>query len=118
MILEDMENYLKASYAYLRSAWFFNDNQNREWMIKSRKKAIDCLLNNESTFKSAQTYLILVDCYRRIGDFESSLKALNQFDFNAITDEYSKKLYLFEKELSEKEDSCAHCSREVNERSL
>ena len=116
MILEDMENLLKAAYAYLRAAWFFNDNQNKEWMIKSRQKAINCLLNTEQTYKNAKTYSILIDCYRRIGDFSSALKAIDSFDKSLINDEYLEKLFIYEKMLCESEDSLAHSTKEVYEK--
>ena len=79
-ILEKRNQFLKAAYAYLRASWFFNDNQNSEWMVKSKKKTISNLLNYESTFKNEQIYSVLVDCYRRIGDFDSAIKAINAFD--------------------------------------
>ena len=118
LILESIEQYLKAAFAYLRAAWFFNDSQNKEWMIKSRKKTIDCLLNYECTFTNVQTYSVLVDCYRRIGDFESCKRAIKSFDKELIKEDYYRKLFNYELILCDQEDTCAHSSKEVNEKDL
>lgn len=118
MILEYNEQMFKAAFAYLRASWFFSDSQNKEWMIKARKKTIDCLLNYECTFTNIQTYALLVDCYRRVGDFESCKKAIKSFDKDLIKDEYYRKLFDYEIILCDNMDTCAHSSKEVNEKDI
>ena len=116
LILNERELYNKAAYSFLRASWFFNDNGNKEWMIKSKKMAIDAFLNDEYTFKNEQQCSVLIDCYRRIGDFDGAIKAIKEFGIENVKDEYYQKLYKYEQMLSEAKDSCIHSSKEVYEK--
>lgn len=116
LILLDREQYNKAAYSFLRASWFFNDNGNKEWMIKSKKQAINAFLNDEHTFKNEQQCSIMIDCYRRIGDFDGAIKAIKEFGIENVQNEYYQKLFKFEEMLALEKDSSIHSSTEVYEK--
>ena len=115
LILKYCEHYQKAAYSFLRASWFFNDSGNKEWMIKSKKMTIDAFLNDEFTFRNEQQCSVLIDCYRRIGDFDGAIKVIKEFGIENVKDEYYQKLFKYELKLSLAQDSCIHCSTDVYE---
>ena len=109
MIREHYKNYESAQYNYLRAAWFYDDVGEEDSARQSRLKSIDCYSHFDSL--SIDDYLVLIDMYRRINDFETALKEIEIAEKIDLKNNENKdnilKVITFQKELCiDKDDSC------------
>lgn len=113
IILDEINEYQRAAMSFLRASWFFNDLGNKEWMVKSKKRAIKVLLKSEFTWRNEQVICILVDLYRRVEKFDFAIEAINRFGLNNVKDSDNRKILEFQLKLSKEKDSSIHTTNEI-----
>jgi uncharacterized protein (DUF2225 family) len=113
IILDEINEYQRAATAFLRASWFFNDIGNKEWMIKSKKRAIKEFLKSEFTWRNEQVICILVDLYRRIEKFDYAIETINRFGLQNVKDKDNLKILEFQLKLSQEKDSSIHTTNEI-----
>lgn len=113
IILDEINEFQRAATSFLRASWFFNDLGNKEWMIKSKKRAIKSFLKSEFTWRNEQVICILVDLYRRIEKFDMAVEAINHFGLNNVKNEENRKILQFQLKLCEEKDSSIHSTNEI-----
>ena len=113
IILDEINEYQRAATSFLRASWFFNDIGNKEWMIKSKKRAIKEFLKSEFTWRNEQVICILVDLYRRIEKFDYAIETINRFGLQNVKDKDNLKILEFQLKLSQEKDSSIHTTNEI-----
>ena len=111
--LDAVDEYQRSASSFLRASWCADDNGNREWMVKSRERAIEELLKSDFTWKNSQVMSILVDCYRRIGKFSEALDAIEKFGLDNVSDIVTKKVLEFQIDLCKNKDDTVHTQSQV-----
>lgn len=115
LIQENNNDKQKAATAFLRAGWFFQDNGNQEWMIKSKEKAIENMISSDFTWSNTQLVAILVDMLRTIGKFDEAIKVIEKYGFDNIKEEDEIKLFKYQIKLCEIKDSASHAIYEIDQ---
>jgi len=132
-----LNNQYGAAKQFLRTAWVFDDGQNKPAATYWRKEAIKQLkpkVDQSLTQVSEKTICVYADMLRRVGDFQSVFKLLEQvrlplFDINYYAEHYGQltldelenllnsqkelseqgyRLINYQKKLAERKDRSAH----------
>ena len=115
LIQENNNDKQKAATAFLRAGWFFQDNGNQEWMIKSKEKAIENMISSDFTWSNTQLVAILVDMLRTIGKFDEAIKIIDKYGFDNIKEEDEIKLFKYQIKLCEIKDSASHAIYDIDQ---
>lgn len=101
----------KAGISYLNAAWYYDDVKNAEKAVFFRKKAAQELSQHALKNDDGDAALILLDIFRRIGEFEEA-KGLIEW-LGETGEEELDKIIQFQKTLIERNDTEAHNMSEV-----
>ena len=113
LTLDSVDEFQRSASSFLRASWCADDAGNTEWMIKSRKRAIVEYLKSDFTWRNAQVIAIVVDCYRRIGEFDEAIATIQKFGLDNVSDIVIKKVLEFQIELCKKQDTSVHTQSQV-----
>ncbi len=107
---QNSEHY-KAGMSYLNAAWFYDDLKNDEQATFFRKKAAQELSQHALKKDDGDAALILLDIFRRIGEFEEA-KGLIEW-LGETGEKELDRIIQFQKNLIERTDTKAHNMSEV-----
>ncbi len=113
ILMDDVGEIQRSASSYLRASWCAEDIGDEEWMIKSRKRAILEFEKSDFTWKKSQVLAILVDCYRRIGEFDNAIKAINKFGLENVSDIVVRRVLEFQMKLCQEKDKAVHTASQV-----
>lgn len=113
LTLDAVDEFQRSANQFLRASWCADDAGNKEWMIKSKKRAIGEYLKSDFTWKNAQVIAIVVDCYRRIGEFDEAIAIIDKFGLDNVSDIVIKRVLEFQIELCNKKDDAVHTQSQV-----
>ena len=113
ILLDAVGEIQRSASSFLRASWCAEDSGNTEWMIKSRKRAIAEFEKSDYTWKNSQVLAILVDCYRRIGEFDGAINVINKYGLDNVSDIVVKKVLEYQLALCQNGDSSIHTASQV-----
>ena len=108
---ERVDNWTDAGYMYLRSAWVFDDENNNEWAVRSRKEAARCFKIHVDNTEDGEIAMILVDVYRRSNNFDEALNLIREIGDTGYAD-YNE-ILKYQTELCVNKDASIHTMAEA-----
>ena len=111
--LDKVDEFQRSASSFLRAAWCADDAGETEWMIKCRKRAILEYLKSDFTWKNSQVISILIDCYRRISEFDEALAIIDKFGLDNVDDIVVKKVIEYQIALCKSGDASVHTVSQV-----
>lgn len=115
IILKHNNDHQRAATSFLRASWFFSDALNKEWTKKSQLEAINELEKSDFTYTNEYDLSILVDLYRRIGEFDKAKKTILTFKLESCTNLTIVKILKLQLELCDKKDTQVHSTYELED---
>lgn len=110
---ERLDNWVEAGHMYLRAAWSFDDEENKEWASKARGESARCFKIYVENTEDGEVAMILVDVYRRCNNFEAALNLISQIGDTGFEDYNS--ILKFQKFLCKQQDDSSHLMSEAEE---
>ena len=111
--LDKVDEFQRSASSFLRAAWCADDLGNEEWKVKCRKRAIEEFLKSDFTWENSQVISMVVDCYRRIGEFDEAIAIIDKFGLDKVEDIVTKRILEFQIELCKKGDTSVHTASQV-----
>ena len=64
--------YYESGLCFLKAAWLFDDYEEKDFAIRARQNAVECLIRYDNQDKNINIDMAIVDIYRRIGNFDAA----------------------------------------------
>lgn len=106
------QHYREAGILYLKAAWIFDDRGDEAYAIRARKKSVENIVKSVNESEDLHLAVLSVDLFRRIGEFDQALEAIDDV-LQISPDEFLVKILNFERTLIDNKDTRCHNVREV-----
>lgn len=121
MLADAAEKFDDAGWAYLRTAWVFDDANNdslaSEWRSKAADRFLTFIATGELSKEKPGTFeTIAIDCLRRSGRGDEALQLIEK-SLNQNYEDTIRKIVSFQKTLIERGDTSLHLASEALEKS-
>lgn len=106
------QQYKEAGLLYLKAAWIFDDRGDVAYAVRARKKSVENIVRCVNETEDLHLAVLSVDLFRRIGEFEQALEAIDDV-LQIQPDEFLVQILNFERKLIASKDTRCHNVKEV-----
>lgn len=112
-LMHHVGDYMRESYYYLSAAWACDDAKRVQRAMDHRKKAIEILRPHFKDFTSIDSFMVVVDLYRRTRLFNDCINLASNLLKGDIKNPFISKLLRYEVELASANDADCHNIGEI-----
>ena len=104
--------YSEAGVCFLKAAWVSDDWDEKELAIRARQNAVECLIRFDNPDMNINIDMVIIDIYRRIGNFVAARNHALQLLERGV-DEEIKEVLNYELLLIKLRDSSRHSTGDI-----
>lgn len=112
LIYYEIGDYEKSAFLYLKAAWTLDDAHDIALSTKARVRSYRSFSKYLESEDNINYKIIIVDLFRRCKSFDRAISAAEEL-LKIVTDEFLRKILLYQIKLSKAEDSSCHTVGEV-----